>query len=124
MKLTPEQLREQLRKPAYAKRNPELFHPENYRQSPRAEPQRPARDESLPEVPAPPRNSQRFSVRIISFRSRLLDPDNLVGKAFCDCLRYAGILPDDSAAIMDYSISQQKCSKAEERTEIIVEAIL
>lgn len=62
----------------------------------------------------------RYVVRIESHRARFCDPDNLCGKFFVDALRYAGILPDDTAAIMDYSIGQQKAKKGEERTEIKV----
>jgi len=64
---------------------------------------------------------QRFSVRITSYRVRLLDPDNLCGKYFVDCLRYSGIIPDDTATVVDYSIRQEKVrTKAEEATLIEV----
>ncbi len=72
--------------------------------------------------PAPPRTNgdgSRYAVVIISHRTRLIDPDNLCGKNFVDSLRRAGIIPDDTAAIMDYSIRQQKAkSKKEQFTEI------
>lgn len=75
------------------------------------------------QIQGTPKDSQRFSVRVISYRAILCDPDNLCGKYFVDCLRYAGLLSDDTAEIVDYSISQQKCPKAEEKTEIIIERI-
>ena len=80
--------------------------------------------EPLATVSGEKENSYRYAVRICSYRTRLLDADNLTGKCFVDCLRYGGIIPDDTAAIMDYSISQQKVkTKKEERTEIEVTAI-
>jgi hypothetical protein len=61
----------------------------------------------------------KADVRITSFRRRLCDPDNLVGKYFLDCCRYAGLLRDDTAAEIDYRITQVKVkTKEEERTEI------
>ena len=88
---------------------------------PGPEPEQAVRPEPLAEVSGSQEDRQRYAVRITSYRTRLLDPDNLVGKAFVDCLRSAGILPDDTAALMDYSIRQEKVSKKkEERTEIEV----
>lgn len=119
MKLTPDKLREQFAKnPDLARRNPGVF--DDRRPSKDPELKRAPQHGPLPAVPAPQGVRPRFSVRIISFRARLLDPDNLVGKYAVDCLRYAGLLPDDTAEIMDYRIEQQKCPKAEERTEIEV----
>ena len=58
-------------------------------------------------------------VRITSFRRRLLDPDNLVGKFFLDCARYSGLLKSDTADAVSYSIRQIKVkTRKEERTEI------
>ena len=66
-------------------------------------------------------NGTRFSISITSFRTRLCDPDNLCGKHFVDCLRYSGLIPDDTAAFVDYSIRQEKVAKKEdEKTEIII----
>ena len=63
----------------------------------------------------------RVPVRIVSFRRRLLDPDNLVGKFFTDCARYCGLLRSDTSDAIDYQISQVKVKKKEdERTEIII----
>lgn len=89
----------------------------------RAEPQQVVRDALPPAVKRTAPNRTRYAVRITSFRSRLIDPDNLCGKFFTDCLRYAGLIPDDTAAIMDYSIRQQKTSKDQERTEITLTPI-
>jgi Holliday junction resolvase RusA-like endonuclease len=70
-------------------------------------------------------NSGRFSVRVESIRKRLIDPDNCVGKFFLDCLRYSGILKDDTAADIEYTITQRKAKKGEqERTELTIDKIL
>jgi hypothetical protein len=59
------------------------------------------------------------SVRITSFRTRLLDSDKLCATYFVDCLRYAGLISGDTASLMDYAIRQEKvASKSLERTEI------
>lgn len=64
----------------------------------------------------------RFRVRVTSFRRRLTDQDNLAPKFFIDCLRYAGVIPDDSPQAIDYTITQVKVrKKEEERTEIEVD---
>lgn len=77
-----------------------------------------------PAVARAPENRRRFSIRIESRRVRLCDPDNLCGKFFVDCLRHSGIITDDTAAIVDYSICQKKvATKKEERTEITVSLI-
>ena len=88
-------------------------------QSPK--PQRPICNEPVATVTGKEGNGQRFSVRITSYRVRLLDPDNLCGKYFVDCLRYSGIISDDTAEVVDYSIRQEKVrTKAEEATLIEV----
>lgn len=67
----------------------------------------------------PPR---RLLVRITSVRRRLLDYDNLIGKYFVDCLRYCGILSDDTEAEIDLRISQRKTKiKDDEKTIIEIE---
>jgi len=64
-------------------------------------------------------NSGFYVVRVTSFRTRLLDTDNLVPKWHVDSLRYAGILPSDAPDRARIETSQQKVkTKAEERTEI------
>lgn len=78
-------------------------------------------DEPLAEVPRAQGHGQRYAVCITSFRSRLLDPDNLCAKYFVDCLRYAGLISDDTACVMDYRIRQEKAEKKElQRTEITI----
>lgn len=70
------------------------------------------------------KNSACFSVRVTSYRSRLLDPDNLCPKYFIDCLRYAGLIKDDRSQDIVLEVSQQKvATKEEEHTRIEIEPI-
>ncbi len=65
--------------------------------------------------------SVRCEVRIVSFRQRLLDIDNLYGgvKYFVDSLRYAGLIYNDDPESITLHVSQVKVkTKQEERTEI------
>lgn len=69
-------------------------------------------------------DSTCYLVRVVSFRVRLLDEDNLCEKWHVDALRYAGILPDDAPGKARIETRQEKVgSKAEERTEITVEPL-
>lgn len=64
----------------------------------------------------------RVQLSIVSFRRRLIDPDNLCPKYFIDCLRYAGIIPNDREEDITLQVSQVKVkTKAEERTELEIE---
>lgn len=66
-------------------------------------------------------HTTRSYVRIKSFRTRLLDKDNLYGgvKPVCDGLRYSGIIEDDNSNTIDLVVSQHKVkTRKEERTEI------
>jgi hypothetical protein len=73
-----------------------------------------ARPRSLAKAKAKDQDTGRFLVRICSIRSRLADPDGLVGKYHIDFLRYIGCIADDTAAVLDYEITQRKCQKGEE----------
>jgi len=64
-----------------------------------------------------------YLVRITSFRSRLIDSDNLCGKWHCDSLRYAGILPSDAPDKALIQTTQVKVPKGQERTEITINQI-
>lgn len=70
--------------------------------------QRPVCDEPLAPQPGEKGHSTRLHVRITSFRSRLIDPDNLCPKYFIDCLRYAGLIQNDTADDITLEISQKK----------------
>lgn len=77
--------------------------------------------ESLGSSPGKVENTGRVTVRIVSFRRRLLDIDNLAGgtKAFIDSLRYAKLIQDDNPQAIILEVSQVKVGKkAEEHTEI------
>jgi hypothetical protein len=64
-------------------------------------------------------NATRIAVRIVAFRCRLLDPDNLCPKYIIDGLRYAGLLPDDRPQDIALEVAQEKANSAsEERIEI------
>ena len=52
-------------------------------------------NESVAKRKAAPFNSP-VSIRIVSHRSRLVDPDNISGKAAVDGLVHCGLLRDDS----------------------------
>lgn len=77
-------------------------------------------DEPLGPAQGEGSNPHRVTVRIRSFRCKLLDPDNLIGgaKYFVDGLRYAGLIPDDSPDKIILEVTQEKVTKKEERTEI------
>ena len=58
-------------------------------------------------------------VRITSFRTRLLDQDNLCAKYFLDACRYSKLIPDDNPEAIDYEIIQYKIKgKENEETHI------
>lgn len=66
----------------------------------------------------------RFRICITSVRKRQIDPDNLCGKFFTDALRYSGIIPEDTAEVIEYSIRQRKVATDEEpHTLITIERI-
>lgn len=84
------------------------------------QPKPPVRHEPLAAGKGTPSRPRRTLVRIVSFRSVLLDPDNLCVKGLVDGLRYCRIIPDDREADIELSVSQKKCRKEEERTEVEV----
>lgn len=66
--------------------------------------------------------SGRVSVRVTSYRRRLLDPDNLCAKWFLDACRYSRLIRDDRPEDITFSVSQEKVTQPEdERTEILIE---
>lgn len=78
-------------------------------------------DESLAAKAREKRYPGRISVIITSHRRRLLDQDNLCVKYFLDCLRYAGVIPDDNPQAIDLQIRQIKvCKGQKEFTRIEV----
>lgn len=81
--------------------------------------ERASRDAALESKQVEITDSARFLVRITSIRKRLLDEDNLAGKYHCDCLRYAGIIPDDSPNKTHIETRQRKAKKGEEERTLI-----
>jgi Holliday junction resolvase RusA-like endonuclease len=63
------------------------------------------------------------SIRIVSYRSRLADPDNISGKAAIDGCVHCNILRDDTAnEVASYRADEQVKVKntSDEKTEIII----
>ena len=86
-----------------------------------AKPERVVRNEQMEKASRKESDSIRRQVRIVSFRQRLLDIDNLYGgvKYFVDSLRYAGLIRNDDPESISLIVSQVKVkTKQEERTEI------
>jgi hypothetical protein len=82
-------------------------------------PEQTIRHESVAEEERKATHTSRIQVSIISRRCRLLDPDNLCGKYFLDCLRYAGLIPNDRAQDIEFKIRQIKVQKKyQEYTQI------
>lgn len=65
----------------------------------------------------------RFAVRVVSFRARCIDDDNLCEKFVVDGLRYAGLIPDDRHSAARITTHQEACARSEERTEIVIERL-
>jgi hypothetical protein len=85
-------------------------------QSPQPEP--PVQNEPLAEDEGKKECSPRIIVRVKCFRQLLCDPDNLCPKSLIDGLRYSGLIPDDRPQDIELIITQEKCPKKDERTEI------
>jgi hypothetical protein len=83
--------------------------------------QPPLLHEPLSEVEGKEGNSSRLLVLIESCRTRLLDTDNLYGgaKFYCDFLRYAGVIPEDTEDKIELKVTQRKTKKNEEEKTII-----
>ena len=75
-------------------------------------------------VPGAEKNPRRFRIRIIVFRNRLIDPDNSqFSKYWIDCLRYAGAIPDDTAAFVEEVTNRQIFTAGPEKTMIEIESL-
>lgn len=87
----------------------------------RAKPEQAVRHDALAKTRREEKDSRRITVRITSYRRRLLDPDNLIGgaKYFVDGLRYAALLHGDRQDEIKLEVVQERVfTKSEERTEI------
>lgn len=88
---------------------------------PSPEPQQVVRHESVGPAPRKESHASRCVVRVVSFRRRLLDPDNLCPKYFIDALRYNQIIPNDRLEDIELQTAQVKVSRRQdERTEITI----
>lgn len=87
--------------------------------SPCPKPQQAVRHEPLGPEARKESHPGRVSVRVTSYRRRLLDPDNLCPKYFVDACRYAGFIRDDTAAEIEFTVGQVKVkAKGDEKTTI------
>ena len=91
------------------------------RKLPSAQPEQVVQDEPLRQVQGAQEGPPRIVVRIRSCRQKLLDPDNLCAKSLIDGLRYARLIPDDRPQDIELVVTQEKCAKEEDRTEIEIE---
>jgi hypothetical protein len=114
VKLTTQQLKDL----GYVERNGE-WHKAGGAAS-RAEPQPALRDEPLAAPPREAGDAGRVRVSVVSYRARLCDPDNLCPKYFIDCLRYAGLIADDSPECITLEVRQVRCARRDERTELLI----
>ena len=79
-----------------------------------------ARHEQVAALPAKKSHPGRILIRIESRRTILLDPDNLVPKYHIDCLRYAGLIHDDTPEqVTILPIKQTKVATRKEEETII-----
>lgn len=72
------------------------------------------------------RGGPRYSVRIRSYRIKLVDVDNLYGgcKHFIDALRLCTVIPEDDPSTIDLEVTQEKVSKYSEiKTEVEVTCV-
>jgi hypothetical protein len=85
-------------------------------------PQRRSRNGSLAKGKDEKGDTAKFFVRIVSYRRRLLDEDNIVGKWHTDMARYCGILPSDAPGQTRIITTQEKIdSKDQEYTLIEID---
>jgi Holliday junction resolvase RusA-like endonuclease len=64
-----------------------------------------------------------YRLTIVAYRSHLLDPDNLFVKPIIDGLVKKGVIPDDTAAVIQDLRIQQKVTKAHPKVLVILEEI-
>ena len=122
--MSPQKLRDMLRNPGFRKRNPHLVNPPPG--SPVRVPQheRHPGHEPLGQAQGTPESAGRFRIRITVHRNRLIDPDNAqFPKYWVDCLRYAGAIPQDTAAVVEEVVCKQALTHGQERTVIELEKL-
>lgn len=134
-KLTPEERRRHMQAKALGKKSPIIMDAfkalglitdqtndnPTHNLPPCPEPQQIIRHEPLATGEGKEAHAGQVHVRVVSYRTRLIDPDNLCPKYFVDCCRYGGFIKNDTAKEIEFSVSQTKVkTKAEECTEITI----
>lgn len=109
---------EQLKQAGYEERNGEWHKAGGAASGAKSEPV--VRHESVAAAAREAGDPGRVHVSVVSFRARLCDPDNLCPKYFVDCLRYAGLIADDTPDCITLEVRQVRCRRAEQRTEILI----
>lgn len=84
-----------------------------------AKSQCPVRSQPLGQEAHQGSHPEKLWIRVESVRRKLLDPDNLCGKAAIDCLRYAGVIRDDTEKDVRVEAIQRKAKKGEEEHTMI-----
>lgn len=120
--------REQLEALGYVEITPGIWHKQNEIHSldtaRSAKPEPAVRNESVAKAAREKSHPARFLISVESRRRRLVDPDNLCPKYFIDCLRYAELIPDDSARFVEVRLLQLKVARKEqEGTQVTVTPI-
>lgn len=119
MNLTTAQLNEILARKAIARRNPAAGS-----ESASAVVECTAGYDALAAPQTETQDTGKFVVHVTSYRTRLLDEDNLACKFHVDACRYAGLIPSDAPDKTTIKVSQIKVgTKAECRTEITIAMI-
>lgn len=64
----------------------------------------------------------KLGVLLVSYRSRVLDEDNLIGggKPWIDALRYGRFLSNDDPESVKVFYLQRRCKRSEERVDIFI----
>lgn len=101
----------------------EAFLAQNAREVPDPKPQRHSGDEPVGSHAG--KEAVPKSVRVVVTRvgKRLLDSDNLFAKYAVDCLRYAGVFPDDNPHFVSEVATRQKKADPIEEEHTIIEVV-
>lgn len=92
---------------------------DHHRQLPHPEPEPAVRDEPPGTNAGKETGAPRAVVRLRSYRTRLLDPDNLCPKSLIDGLRRSFLIPGDRPQDIELTVTQEKVARrSQERTEI------
>lgn len=122
--MSPQKLREMLQNSGFRKRNPHLVNPSHGSSVCVPKPQCDSEHESLGKAQGAKTGAGRFRIRIAVHRNRLIDPDNSqFPKYWIDCLRYAGAIPQDTAAVVEEVLTKQVLDPGPEMTLLEVETL-